>query len=282
MAVDILKWFEQKFAPYPYNQLANVQSKTRYGGMENAGCIFYHENSIDGKRGSMSLFAHEIAHQWFGNSASEADWHHVWLSEGFATYLTEVYKQDNVSDSAFRVGMKAAKDRVFMFTSKVPNSRIIDTSITNLNRLLNPCTYQKAAWFLHMLRNYVGEDAFWKGVRSYYRANEYGNAYTKEFRGHMEMAAGKPLHLFFNRWLYESSFPVFSYDWSKKRGIQLEQRGEVFFPIEVKFLITYSNGEKELIELNMDTPKIELSLKDKKLDILSVIFDPYEDILRLK
>ena len=77
--------------PYPFTKLANVQSKTRFGGMENAGNIFYFENSVSGERKIENLFTHEIAHQWFGNSASESDWTHVWLSEGFATYFTDLY-----------------------------------------------------------------------------------------------------------------------------------------------------------------------------------------------
>ena len=70
-AVDILEYFEEKIAPYPYSKLANVQSTTRYGGMENASCIFYHEESAKGDGSSERLIAHEIAHQWFGNTATE-------------------------------------------------------------------------------------------------------------------------------------------------------------------------------------------------------------------
>lgn len=282
MAVDILEWFENKIAPYPYNQLANVQSKTRYGGMENAGCIFYHENSIDGKRGSEDLFAHEIAHQWFGNSASEADWHHVWLSEGFATYLTEVYKQETQSDSAFRLGMEKAGKKVLLYTKKFPNSKIIDTSITNLNRLLNPCTYQKAAWFLHSLRNYIGDVAFWKGVRAYYNNYKYSNSLSEGFMEEMEFASGRKLYPFFTTWLYQEGLPKFNFTWSQKKGIFLEQVGENFFPVNVKFEIRYKNNKTELVNLNMDSRTIDLSLDFKKDKIESIIFDPYKDILKGK
>jgi aminopeptidase N len=97
-APKILDFFHTHIGPYSYKKLANVQSKTRYGGMENASNIFYFENSVAtgaeaaGNASKIEpLVAHEIAHQWFGNSASETDWHHVWLSEGFATYLTHLY-----------------------------------------------------------------------------------------------------------------------------------------------------------------------------------------------
>ncbi|HRO71534.1 MAG TPA: M1 family aminopeptidase, partial [Chitinophagaceae bacterium] len=66
-ANEILPFFIKHVGPYGYKKLANVQSKTTFGGLENANTIFYHENSINGQRRSEALMAHEIAHQWFGN-----------------------------------------------------------------------------------------------------------------------------------------------------------------------------------------------------------------------
>src|SRR5204863_6116924 len=94
MASGPLDYFSKNIAPYPYEKLANVQSTTRWGGMENAGNIFYYENSVTGKANIEGLLAHEVAHQWFGDSASESDWYHVWLSEGFATYFTQLYLEN--------------------------------------------------------------------------------------------------------------------------------------------------------------------------------------------
>lgn len=95
IAKKILPFYTNYIGHYPYRKLANVQSKTRFGGMENASNIFYFENSIaDTSKGSRpleDLFAHEMAHQWFGDEVSESDWPHLWLSEGFATYMTHLY-----------------------------------------------------------------------------------------------------------------------------------------------------------------------------------------------
>jgi aminopeptidase N len=88
---DILRFFENYIGPYPFNKLANVESKTIFGGMENASAIFYSESSVTGNQSSEALMAHEIAHQWFGNTATEKNFAHLWLSEGFATYLTDMY-----------------------------------------------------------------------------------------------------------------------------------------------------------------------------------------------
>ncbi len=75
----------------PYKKLANVQSKTTFGGMENASAIFYDENSVTRSTAGRRIIAHEIVHQWFGDMATEKSFAHLWLSEGFATYLTHVY-----------------------------------------------------------------------------------------------------------------------------------------------------------------------------------------------
>ena len=80
--------------------------------MENAACIFYDEDALDGTRASEALIAHEIVHQWFGNSATEKDWCHLWLSEGFATYLTNVYFEQTKGVSAFRDRLKKNEKRL--------------------------------------------------------------------------------------------------------------------------------------------------------------------------
>jgi aminopeptidase N len=90
-APAIVKFFSDYIGPYPYNKLANVQSTTIFGGMENASAIFYDEESAEENKPIESLLAHEIAHQWFGDMASEKSFSHLWLSEGFATYLSDMY-----------------------------------------------------------------------------------------------------------------------------------------------------------------------------------------------
>ena len=286
LAVEILEWFEQKIAPYPYQQLSNVQSKTRYGGMENAGCIFYHENSIDGNRGSEDLFAHEIAHQWFGNSASEADWHHVWLSEGFATYLTEVYKQETKGEEAFQSGMQKAKERILAFEKKYPGKATIDTSITNLNQLLSPMTYQRAAWILHMLKGVVGERAFWEGVRNYYNKFEYSNAMSKDLKEELEKASGKELDLFFYQWLCQPGMVKMEMEWkynSKKKEltIELEQDKSSWFTCPVECKVDFGKSDSPYFTKIKIMEESKMTIKIPLQDApTSVVFDPANNVLK--
>ncbi len=195
VAVNPMDYYIRTFGNYPYKKLANVQSKTIYGGLENAGTIFYSENSVTGQGRAEGLIAHEIAHQWFGDCVTEADWHHVWLSEGFATYLTSLYFESKQGRKRIETDMSSARTRVLRYHEKKA-APVVDTTITNLMELLNPNSYQKGAWVLHMLRHKIGDKAFFNGMRLYYERFYNSNALTSDFRNVMEQVSGKDLEQF--------------------------------------------------------------------------------------
>ena len=116
-AKEILQYFINKIGPYSYEKLANVESTTIFGGMENASCIFYNEKVIVGKKDSdvEALLAHEIAHQWFGNSATEADWSQLWLSEGFATYFSALYLEHAYGKDTLNAVLNQNKGQIFRY-----------------------------------------------------------------------------------------------------------------------------------------------------------------------
>ncbi|MDX1939572.1 MAG: M1 family metallopeptidase [Saprospiraceae bacterium] len=245
-AVSVLDWFITHVGPYPYKKLANVQSKTRYGGMENASNIFYFENSVNGKRERENLIAHEIAHQWFGNSASEANWHHAWLSEGFATYLTDLYIEHTKGRDTMVSQLESQRQQVIRFANR-KLAPIVDTTITDYNQVLNTNSYQNGGWVLHMLRQEIGDEAFWKGIRTYYDRFKYNNALTDDLRRVMEEVSGKDLKAFFQQWLFVAGYPKLETSWnynndSKQLTLELKQtqKGAAFqFPIDVA--IYYEN-----------------------------------------
>ena len=212
-APPIVRFFEEKLGPYPYEKLANVQSATRYGGMENAAAIFYSEQSVADGKDDTPLLAHEIAHQWYGNTVTEADWPHLWLSEGFATYLTGLYLEHARGADAFTQYMTKARARVVQFHEQRPDAPLVDTTYSDPNELLNTNPYQKGAWVLHMLRHKVGIDTFWSGLQTYYDRFRNQNASTRDFRAVMEDVSDQDLKAFFDQWTRRAGHPVIDGTW---------------------------------------------------------------------
>jgi len=272
-----LKYFSELIGPYSYEKLAHVQSNTIYGGMENAGCIFYAENSVTGKKQVEGLIVHETAHQWFGNSVTEQNWHHVWLSEGFATYLTHQYKRHYSGEEVFKKGLVKDREQVIRF-AKRKLAPVIDTTITNYNLLLNTNTYQKAGWFLHMLHENMGDSIFFKSLQEYYRIFKDSTALTIDFQKVAESISGQNLEHLFYQWLYQSGFPKLKVDWKQKPNGELNlkisqvQKNYLFtFPIEIE--IQFSNGNKivKTIEIKDWVTEINIPVKEK---VENVRLDP--------
>ena len=114
------------------------------------------------------LMVHEIAHQWFGNSASEKDWSHLWLSEGFVTYMTNVYHEEKYGLDSLNNRLKNDREKIVAFAEQ-RFTPLSDTSASDdLMQLLNANSYEKGGWVLHMLRRKIGDSFFWKGIRNYY------------------------------------------------------------------------------------------------------------------
>jgi aminopeptidase N len=205
-ASRIVDVFADYVGPFPYEKLAHVESSTRFGGMENASAIFYASGGYARRTMGEDVVAHETAHQWFGDAVTEGDWHHLWLSEGFATYFAAFY-HDLTGDSAgFRRRMDGA--RAQYVASEVVDRPILDFGERDLMRLLNANNYQKGAWVLHMLRREIGDDAFARGIREYYRLYRDSTALSQDLRAVMERASGKDLDRFFRQWLTQPGYPT--------------------------------------------------------------------------
>ena len=248
IAVKPMEFYSSLIGDYPYEKLANVQSKTIYGGLENAGAIFYAENSVTGNGLAESLIAHEIAHQWFGDCVTEADWHHIWLSEGFATYLTSMYIESSQGREKLASDMSMKRNLIIKDSEKKARP-LVDTSVVNLMKLLSINSYQKGAWVLHMLREETGDADFIKGLSLYYERFKNSNALSSDFQHAMEEVSGKDLSRFFSQWLYVPGHPELKIlqKASKKSGttqISVEQEQDTLFEFNLELLIKDSSGEK--------------------------------------
>jgi aminopeptidase N len=205
VANEILAFFEKTIGPYPFQKLNNVQSTTMFGGMENADNIFYDERAVDDTATMEPLIAHEIAHQWFGNTVTEKDFSHLWLSEGFATFFTHYYleKKYGVDFLNKRLAVDRAKVKGFLMSNKLP---VVNTT-TNYMNLLNANSYEKGGLFLQALRKKIGDTLFFTIIKTYYSTYKYKNANTDDFRVIVEKLTKKDFKPFFKQWLYDTKLP---------------------------------------------------------------------------
>lgn len=280
-ADPIYDFYSSYIAEYPFEKLYNVQSTTQFGGMENAGNIFYDEGAFKGKGTMEALVAHEIAHQWFGNSASESDWPHLWLSEGFATYFTDIYWKYRFGTEAFNERLINERTRVIKFYRSYKHP-VIDTTYNSLMDLLNPNSYQKGAWVLHMFHEKVGDESFQKVIRTYYNKFKYSNASSNDFIKIASEVTKEDQYNFFDQWLNRSGQPKLKVDfYTKKRKHELKieqtQDDEAFkFPLEVQ--LNYTDGTSDTITLDVQSKcYVHKFCTDKKIKDFEV--DPNVKLL---
>jgi aminopeptidase N len=240
-APDILAWYEQNIGPYAYKMLANVESKTIYGGMVNSSAIFYYEGSpFSGKR-MEELEAHEIAHQWFGDQASETAWKNLWLSEGFATYITNCYLEHKYGHDTLTKREFSDRRKALRF-ERQRLAPVIDSTQTYLPDLIDANSYEKGGWVLHMLRHKVGDTVFWQGIRAYYAKYNGSNASTDDLREIMEKVSGQDLKQFFHQWLRVPGHPdlavVWHYDADKKAlNLTVTQKQSYLYTLQMEYSI---------------------------------------------
>ena len=282
-ALRAAEFFTETVGPYPYEKLALVESSTRFGGMENSSSIFFDEKSYDGSGKLEGTVAHEVAHQWFGDSVTESDWHHLWLSEGFATYFGALFFEHADGRERFLQIMRGARDR-YMKDSDAVSRPIHDPSVTDLFKLLDRNNYEKGAWVLHMLRHLLGDEKFFGGVRDYYKTYRDRNALTEDFRRSMELRSGPTHEWFFHESIYEPAFPAYEPPWhwdeqSKHLRLRVRQtqKGATFrMPLDVEFR-TGDAARRETVEVNARDETFDFKLDARPR---AVAIDPDEWVLK--
>jgi len=280
-APAILKFLSAYIGPYPYKKLANVESKTIFGGMENASAIFYSEGTVTGKSEDESLMAHEITHQWFGDMATEKSFAHLWLSEGFATYFAHIYIESKYGTDSLNREMQKDRDEIIEF-ARIWNKPVVD-AVSPYMQLLNVNSYQKGSWVLHMLRRQLDDSVFHQIIRSYYDVYKGKNADTKDFENIAEKVSGKNLSGFFQEWLYTPGIPQLNIQWhynkkTNELSVTVTQSQKRIFQFPLQLEIESQTQKDKTVTIGISKQKETFKFKVEK-KLLHFTIDPFTSLL---
>ena len=192
------------------------------------------------------FIAHEFAHQWWGQAIGWRNYHEQWLSEGFAQYFAAMFAQHQRGDQVFVSVLRQL--RKWGIDSSPQGPIYLGYRLGHIrgeSRIFRALVYNKGAAVLHMLRRLVGDEAFFKGLRRFYRESRFQKAGTEDFRIAMEKESGKKLERFFRQWIYGSSIPKVKVGYRVEGSevvLRVEQIGEVF-DLPVTVTLQYANGK---------------------------------------
>jgi aminopeptidase N len=217
--------------PYPWNKYDQIViPEFQYGGMENVTATSQNDDAIlhpawsEPQANSEGLMAHELGHQWYGDLLTTRRWGDVWLNEGFATFMEQIFREEarGIDEGAFdRLG---AQEQTIDADRRARRPIVWDKWVDDpIEVFFSGHIYPKGATILQMLRHQLGDAAFWKAMNRYTTANAYGTVVTDDLRKAFEASTGRNYKPFFDQWVYGAGFPVFQvsslYDRAARRVV---------------------------------------------------------------
>jgi aminopeptidase N len=197
----IMDMLQDFFGPYPFGEYVVVVTDDDLDDpIEVQGMSIFGANHIDGRRTYERLAVHELAHQWFGNSLTIADWRHIWLNEGFATYAEWLWSDESGGPSA----QSQARIWHSRMAATPADLRIADPGVT---RMFDERVYKGGALTLHALRHELGDEVFFAFIKAWATLHRHGTVTTEQFVAMAERYANRSLRPFFAAWLDSSRLP---------------------------------------------------------------------------
>jgi aminopeptidase N len=202
---DMLAFFESKAGvDYPFQQYTQVLLRGG-SGQELAGFSVFGERYGEGvlaDETNLWLGAHELAHQWWGNGVTNESWSHFWLNEGMGTFMAAAYLEHRFGRAEYLRHIDAARAKYEALRAAGHDKPLVFASWTNPSREDRSIVYDKGAYVIHLLREELGDEAFWAGIRLYTTRHWERSVTTPDFERAMAEASGKSLTEFFARWVY--------------------------------------------------------------------------------
>ncbi|BFU45276.1 M1 family metallopeptidase [Krasilnikovia sp. MM14-A1004] len=198
---EIMEALQRLFGPYPFHEYVVVVTDDELDDpIEAQGMAVFGSNHVDGQRTYERLIAHELAHQWFGNSLTVADWRQIWLNEGFATYAEWLWSG---------VCGELSTDALAAHWYARVAARPMDVTVANpgIDKMFDQRVYKRGALTVHAVRKKLGDESFFAMLRAWTAENRHGTVTTEQFRAHAQRFAREPLDDLFAAWLDRPSLP---------------------------------------------------------------------------
>lgn len=242
LTTEMLSFFSSIWGEYPFIREKYGHAQFSWsGGMEHQTCTSV--GSFD-----ELLICHELAHHWWGDMVTCADWKNIWLNEGFARYAEALWYDYQEGFGGLQ-GYMDYLNRPEIW--RVAPVYCLDT--LNINSIFDRLVYDKGAWVLHMLRHLVGEEKFWDIYLAYREAFYMSTARTEDFKAVCEQVSGQDLDWFFHQWIYTVGQPVYRVQWSRtlQSGLnwQLEleieqiQQPANLFKMPIDIAVDFTRGD---------------------------------------
>ena len=292
---EMLEFFSEKFGvPYPWDQYAQTAVHDFVAsGMENVSAttlaardMVHAELAWERPEAADGLISHEMAHQWFGDLVTCKDWTNTWLNEGFATFGASLWEEHyyGVDASGYRYWRE---QNTWMQSRELYPIPIVTREINDSVEYVGN-VYDKAGWVVHMLREQMGDEAFYRALKHYLEANRLQNVVSADLAKDIEESSGTNVDQFFDQWIYGAGAPRFTVrsnyeDAGMKVSLSVKQTQKVeghvgLFRLPIDVSITTASGEKHF--------PIEVSKADETFSFpvdgppLMVLFDKGDKILK--
>ena len=270
---DMIGAMADRFGEYPFIEEKYGHAEFVWGG----GMEHQTLTSLGGY--SEGLIVHELAHQWWGDMVTCANFHHIWLNEGFATYSEALWYEKRDND------IQSLHNEMSYNKYMGPGTVYVEDTTSVWMIFNGDLSYNKASWVLHMLRHVVGDELFFNGLKEYGDRYRFKSTVTEQFQTVMEEVSGKDLESFFQRWIYGEYYPQYNvtYNWSSNSLfvlIEQTQASEIFvMPIDIKVNFT-DNSEQYWVVQNTERSELfTLPIQFGKT-VESIELDPDEWILK--
>ncbi|WP_343659328.1 M1 family metallopeptidase [Chryseobacterium sp.] len=239
---EMIDFFSKKLNyDYPWAKYAQISGRDYVSGaMENTTATL-HGSDILQKPGQLidentweDTIAHELFHHWFGDLVTAESWSNLTVNESFANYSEYLWNEYKYGKDQADYHLMTDVNN-YLHNPSDFNKNLVRFNYESREDVFDLVTYQKGGGILNMLRNYLGDDAFFAGMNDYLRTNEYQNAEAHQLRLSFEKVSGKDLNWFFNQWYFGSGNPKINYS-------------STFEPVKKQVAVTINQTQEKLFE----------------------------------